>query len=312
MSWISVEDFQHPAGWTGTPDGEARSRWYCEQLEAGEVLFFAGIPFDLPEADRERLLSLRQSDSRYHKNISYRPQQDLLRGFSSDSPEEVQQVHRIMRDYSAKVTAMLSRFLAPYAPHWTLDFASFRPLEEAGRQLPLHKRNDLLHVDAFPSRPTHGGRILRIFTNLNPTQPRVWLTGDRFESLAQHHAAQAGLSRIAAAGASPPHAVGHALASLKRAVGLRAVDRSPYDQFMLRFHDYLKESSDFQQNSVKTRLEFPPHSTWIVFTDAVPHAALSGQFALEQTYILPVSALLAPHQSPLRILETLCHQPLAS
>jgi hypothetical protein len=312
MSWIDVDDFQYPAGWTASADSDTRARWYCEQLEAGEILFFDRIPFDLPEADRELLLALQQSDSRYHKNISFRPLQDELRGFSSNDPEEAQQVQRVMRGYSAQVTDMLSRFLAPYAPHWSLDFASFRPQEEAGRQLPLHKRNDLLHVDAFPSRPTRGGRILRVFTNLNPTQPRVWLTGDRFEPLAQQHADQAGLTRIAAAGSSTGHGLSQALASLKRAVGLRTVDRSPYDQFMLRFHDYLKESSDFQQNSVRTRLEFPPLSTWIVFTDAVPHAALSGRFALEQTYILPVSALLAPQKSPLRVLEALCHQPLAN
>jgi len=61
-----------------------------------------------------------------------------------------------------------------------LDFASFRPLEEQGRDLSLHKRNDLLHVDAFPSRPTHGGRILRVFANINPSVGRVWNVGEPF------------------------------------------------------------------------------------------------------------------------------------
>ncbi len=81
--------------------------------------------------------------------------------------------------------AFLSSFLAPYAGKWILDFASFRPFEEDGRDLPLHKRNDLLHVDAFPSRPTRGGRILRVFTNLNLSKPRVWQTTGPFESFAQ-------------------------------------------------------------------------------------------------------------------------------
>src|SRR6202044_4252352 len=97
-----------------------------------------------------------------------------------------------------EVTRFLSQFLAPYAPHWTLDFASYRPLEEKGRDLPLHKRNDLMHVDAFPSRPTRGGRILRVFTNLNPTTPRVWRTTESFRALAQQYAKQAGLQEIAA------------------------------------------------------------------------------------------------------------------
>ena len=88
-----------------------------------------------------------------HKNVSYRPKQDILRGDACETAEDNQRLHDIMRRYSMQVTKFLSRFLAPYAPHWTLDFASYRPLEEKGRDLPIHKRNDLMHVDAFPSRP---------------------------------------------------------------------------------------------------------------------------------------------------------------
>ena len=73
-------------------------------------------------------------------------------------------------------------------PHWSLDYASYRPEEEQSRDLSLHKRNDLLHVDAFPSRPTRGGRILRCFTNINPTRTRNWLTTDRFPALAEKFA----------------------------------------------------------------------------------------------------------------------------
>jgi len=37
----------------------------------------------------------------------------------------------------------------------------------------------------------------------------------------------------------------------------------------------------------------------------VPHAALSGQFAMEQTFIVPVEALVTPEVSPIRVLEHL-------
>jgi hypothetical protein len=144
-----------------------------------------------------------------------------------------------------------------------------------------------------------------VFTNINPAQPRVWLTADPFDGLAERYARDAGLAQFAAGASSPLRAFQQQVTALKRAVGLRGVDRSPYDQFMLRFHDYLKENGDFQQNCSKTRLEFPPYSTWIVFTDGVPHAALSGQYALEQTYIIPPEALVAPQHAPLRILERL-------
>jgi len=312
MRCISVNDFQHPAGWAHTPNSEARMRWYCEQLEDGQILMFESVPFDLGEEDLQFLLSRQHTDSRHHKNISYRQEQDELRGFSSDRRDDVRRLHGIMRDHSALVARFLSEFLVPYASHWSLDLASFRPLEESVRTLPLHKRNDLIHVDAFPSRPTRGGRILRVFTNIHPTLPRVWVTTDRFGILVQRFAKEAGLSQIAARVSSRLRAFLRRMASLGRAARLSALDRSPYDQFMLRFHDYLKENHDFQQECAKTRLEFPPRSTWIAFTDAFPHAVLSGQFALEQTFIIPYRALVAPHQSPLYVLESLCGKPLSA
>src|SRR5258706_6211850 len=124
-----------------------------------------------------------------------------------------------MRNYSTEVVQFLSRLLAPYADHWALDFASFRPEEEKGRDLPLHKRNDLLHVDAFPTRPTQGGRILRCFTNINPDQPRVWLTTDRLPVLAENFAKEAGLLRIAQRGKSN---LGSLMAPFIKALGLEA------------------------------------------------------------------------------------------
>src|SRR5712671_7424710 len=175
-----------------------RARWACDQLERGHVLFFSGVPFDFPQADREFLLSQKQTGSRFHKNISYRPAKDLLKGVDENSPDR-ERMNTIMRGFSASVTKFISQFLAPYAGKMKLDFASFRPLEEQGRDLSLHKRNDLLHVDAFPSRPTRGGRILRVFANINPSTDRVWVVGERFPELAARFAERAGVKKFAGA-----------------------------------------------------------------------------------------------------------------
>jgi hypothetical protein len=43
----------------------------------------------------------------------------------------------------------------------------------------------------------------------------------------------------------------------------------------------------------------------------VPHAVLSGQYALEQTFIIPVRALVTPEKSPIRVLEKMAGRPLA-
>ena len=281
------------------------ARFYCEQLERGKVLFWRGIPFNFPQDDRDFLLSQKQTGSRFHKNISYRPLRDILKGESSGSADR-ERLHRIMRDFSREATQFISSFLAPYSGKLKLDFASFRPLEEENRDLPLHKRNDLLHVDAFPTRPTRGGRILRFFVNINPRAERVWNVGEPFDAF---------MPRLARAQKiSPPYrgAVGRSLAHLAAKVGLPVADRSRYDEYMLHLHDWLKESNDFQQNWPKQRLAFPPGCTWMVYTDGVPHAVLSGQYALEQTFIVPPEAFVAPEAAPIRVLESVTGTSMAN
>jgi hypothetical protein len=303
--WIPVEDYK-VGGWAYPAQRDTRARACCEALERGQILFFREPPFHLPAEDREFLLSQQWTELRLHKNVSYRPGEDILKGVSGDAAT-VERLHSILRNYSAQVVDFVTKFLAPYAGKWTLDFASFRPLEEEGRGLPLHKRNDLLHVDAFPSRPTRGGRILRVFTNLNPAKPRVWHTTKGFESLARQYAQDAGLQRFA-----EDSVVSRTVQDWGEKLGFRGTGRTPYDMFMLRFHDYLKENDEFQKNCPKVRLEFPPLATWLVYTDGVAHAAMSGQYALEQTFLVPPKALVAPEQAPYRILEKIAGRPLVS
>ena len=306
MPWIEVEDYKMPGGWVRPEQREARSRTWCELLERGQILFFKEPPFELPREDREFLVAQEWAELRLHKNVSYRPDEDILRGVGGDAAT-VERVHSILRSYSAHVIDFLGKFLMPYAGKWTLDFSSFRPFEEERRGLPLHKRNDLLHVDAFPSRPTRGGRILRVFTNLNPSKSRVWNTTEGFEPLAQRYAEDAGLMRIA-----EDSFLSRTVQDWGEKLGFRGMGRTPYDMFMLGFHDYLKENAAFQKDWPKVRLEFPPLATWLVFTDGVAHAAMSGQYALEQTVLIPPSALVAPESAPYRILERIAGRPLVS
>jgi hypothetical protein len=302
MSWLQINDYDL-SGWRDDADSFGRAEYYCEQLESGRVLFFDGIPFNLPAEHQNFLLSQRQTDSAFHKNISYRPKKKAVRGLSASS--DAPRLREIMQNYSAEVTRFVSNFLLPYANKLDLDFASFRPLEEAGRNLPFKKRNDLLHVDSFPTRPTRGARILRVFTNINPTEPRIWNVAEPFDLLAERYAQKADLEKFAS---KKPFS----LSRMLKKIGFPATRHSAYDKFMLHFHDYLKANESFQANCDKVRLEFPPHSTWLVYTDGVPHAALSGQYALEHTYIVPVDALVAESRAPISVLESMCDRKLSS
>ncbi|MGB0035881.1 MAG: Kdo hydroxylase family protein [Candidatus Acidiferrales bacterium] len=307
LRWILVEDYKLASGWVRPEQHDARARAYCELLERGQILFFRELPFHFPEAEREFLVSQEWAELRLHKNVSYRPSEDILRGVAGDA-QTIERVHSIFRNYSAQVVEFLKKFLSPYSGKWTLDFASFRPMEEERRTLPIHKRNDLLHVDAFPSRPTRGGRILRVFTNLNPSMPRVWNTTEDFETLARRYAEDAGLKKIA----EDDSYVSRTVQLWAEKLGFSKSGRTAYDVFMLRFHDYLKENAAFQKDCPKNRLEFPPLATWIVFTDCVAHAVMSGKFAIEQTVLVPPTALVAPQHAPYRILEGIAGLPLVS
>jgi hypothetical protein len=299
MPWREIRDYRHPGGWTSAADADARARELCAELERGGILYFTQAPFEFPVEDVEFLLSQPASDSRFHKNISYKPAKDALHGAAVEG-EQRARLHGIMRHYSQRVRAFVGDFLRPYATQLWLDYASFRPLEEQGRPLPLHKRNDLLHVDSFPTRPVHGARILRVFTNINRTAPRVWLTGPAFPELAATYAEAAGVQRFANGGALGDRA--------RRA--LRLTWHSQYDRFMLHFHDWLKENEEFQKLR-HARSDFPPGATWMVFTDTVPHAVLSGQYCVEQTFIVPVEAMVTPEVAPVRVLERIAGRALA-
>lgn len=285
----------------------ARGRWLAEQLERGQIVCFPPGQFTLEPSAQEFLLAQRQTAASYHKNIAYRPRSDRLTGADTRSPAEAERLRAILRDFSRQATDFVAQWLAPYAASGAirLDFASFRPLEEHGRQLRLRARNDLLHTDAFPTRPTCGDRILRFFVNLNPTRPRVWATSETFGPLVRRYGKQAGLEEIAQRARSR---VRISLRRLARQLGWRVA--SPYDRFMLRFHHFLKENADFQQTAPRQQWQFAPGTAWMVYTDMVSHAVLSGQFALEQTFLIDHRAMLEPVRCPAGILEQLTGVPL--
>ena len=74
---------------------------------------------------------------------------------------------------------------------------------------------------------------------------------------------------------------------------------------MLGLHDAAKADIDYQRSSPQEEARFAPGTTWICFSDQVMHAAMSGQYMLEQTIHLPLAALYEPARSPLAILERL-------
>ncbi len=290
--------------------GERQARSWCQSLEAGDILYFPQTPIVIPPDDLSFLLGQQQSGSTLHKNIAYKPNLDSVSGLDAGATGEAEltRLRAIMRRYSQDVTRFLTGFLSPYQGRWQLDYASFRPQEEEGRDLPLRRRNDLLHTDAFPTRPTRGARILRFFNNIHPSRTRDWAVSEPFGLLAPRYAPE----QIALPTAGNP--ASRALRSVANAAGLGhaipSLKRSPYDDFMMRFHNFLKENASFQAECHKEYLQFPAGSSWMVYTDMVPHAVLAGQYALEQTFLVEYQAMVSPESSPLAVLESMTHSAL--
>ncbi|MGC8640836.1 MAG: Kdo hydroxylase family protein [Isosphaeraceae bacterium] len=276
-------------------------------LETGDILYFPTAPPLVSPEQRAFLVTQKQSDLPVHKNVSYRPLADRLRGIHQKDHAQLNLVHEIMRGFSTQAIAFMGSFLRRYATDWKIDFASFRPVEEEGRKVSLHSRNDLLHFDSFPTRPSHGDRLLRIFLNIHLDRPRVWVTSGPFQSLAGQFAGKVGLTRTP----GMLEAWKRAAVTVAARLGLPVIDRPPYDAFMLKIHHTMKEDAAFQQNCVKDRWEFPAGSAWIVFTDSASHACLSGQYMLEQTFIVRRQSLTCPELAPISILEQIAGHPLA-
>ena len=302
MALITIDPQEHAT--------EQPARIWCTQLEAGNILYFPQTPIRLAPEQLAFLLGQQQTGSTLHKNIAYKPNLDKVSGLdaASTSQDAIKQLQDVMRQYSQAVNRFLTGFLSPYHGSWQLDYASFRPQEEEGRDLPLRRRNDLLHTDAFPTRPTRGARILRFFNNIHPSRTRDWVVSDSFAQLAPKYAPRQ--IKLPVAGT----AAGRALRSLARSAGLGVVapmvKRSPYDDFMMRFHNFLKENSEFQADCRKESLHFAPGSSWMVYTDMVPHAVLAGQYALEQTLLVDHAAMVTPESSPLSVLEAMTRSSL--
>src|SRR4051812_33476205 len=88
----------------GTQPSDAAASKYCAQLEAGDILYIPGMPFEIPAADLDFLLGRRQTGSRLHKNIAYRASEDRITGFAEDNAGDGARLLQVMRDYSRNAT----------------------------------------------------------------------------------------------------------------------------------------------------------------------------------------------------------------
>ena len=273
----------------------SRTEALAHALEGGAVLVLPQLAFAFEQGE-ERFLDAKWSDGRA-KNISL--DGGKIKG-ASGAPEDLADLGRMIARFANCASELIAALFPRYAPHLKRARTSFRPQPAIGRDVSWRQDDTRLHVDAFPSRPNRGERILRVFCNVNPRgEDRVWRVGERFEAMAEHL-----LPRV--------RGMRHFEAAILAALRVTKGRRSEYDHLMLGLHDGAKADIEYQRNSVQQEVRFAPGTTWICYSDQVMHAAMGGQFMLEQTIHLPLSALYQPELSPLRVLERMIGRRLAA
>jgi len=264
-------------------------------VEQGLVLAFPNLPFTL-SPDERRYLDLRWADGKA-KNISVRWPSGELRGTSAQGADADGLRSMIVR-WSEQAERFALRLFPHYRGHLVRGNASLRPADVAARRTSWRQDDTRLHIDAFPSNPMHGTRLLRVFSNVHPAgAPREWRVGEPFEAHARRYLPQA-----------PRPLPGSAW--LLRAIGITKRRRTEYDHLMLQLHDRAKADLAFQRDGPQARVDFAPGTTWVVYSDQVLHAVMGGQHMMEQTFYLEVEHQLQPETSPLRTLERLTGRPL--
>lgn len=265
-----------------------------EALENGALIYLPNLSFELSNSEKSLLTpdSLKEKS----KNISFSMSNDQVRG-SQLKGEALHCLHMMIKRFSTQTTQFIHALMPHYQNHLTLGRTSFRPREILGRQTSVRQDDTRLHVDAFPATPNQGKRILRVFTNINPTQARIWHLGEPFETV---------LKKFKTTFRRPLFGYRTLLLWAKITKSYRCL----YDHYMLQLHDHMKLDAQYQNQIQKLEFQFPPGSSWIVMTDVVSHAALSGQHLLEQTLYLPAQAMQNPSLSPLHRLEKIFEKKL--
>lgn len=267
---------------------------WIKAIEAGKVLYLPRLPFSV-EADKTKLFTPAVLDPG-SRNISLGTD-GKLKGAVGDAAT-LETLTSMVGDFRERATTLVHSLFPKYAPGLRLAPTSYRPMQVATRVQSWRADDRRMHVDAFPSRPNHGERILRVFINVNPNdEPRVWRVGEPFEDVAPRFLKKA--KRYSSW-----------QAMLLHKLGVTKARRSEYDHLMLQLHDGMKSDADYQQNGPQLVKPFPSGSVWVCYSDQTPHAVMSGQYMMEQTFHLPVSYLYNPESSPLAILTALAQHAL--
>ena len=273
------------------PNVRARAR---ETLESGRVVLLPDFPFPLRDHERAFVDPANQVRLRFRKahtngrpTLLFNQATGNLHGGRPIGLNSAQ-----LRDMCGRYADWSRELVQTLLPH-TVDV-----LEQEWTTYRAAKRTSAqgMHMDAAIARPTQGRCWLRVFRNVNGSQPRVWQVGGNFESAAQR-----------CVGRLPPRVREQypGVSALLRLFGYATGSATPYDHTMRALRDLIMHDKEFQATAPRQIVEFPAGATWLAYTDLALHGAMAGQHSLDQSFLIERSSMRDPQRSSLGILERL-------
>ncbi len=278
--------------WTETPDSTTQSSM-IDALENGQVLLFKNLPLSLQDHEKQ-FLTPDVITTKKRKNISYDIHTKNIKGCDNTL------VAQMMERFAQSAATLVNNAFPQYKNHIKIGRTSYRPVEIATRA-PLSGSKDdrLLHVDAFPATPVAGKRILRVFSNIHPNGgTRDWRLGKSFAEAMEKFVPEIKKPIFG-------------IRKLKQLLKITRGYQTLYDYYMFNLHNTMKADKNYQKQYPEI-YAMPSQTTWMVFTDVAPHAAMGGQYLLEQTFYLPPENMAFPERSPLKRLEKFLGRSLSS
>ena len=236
MSITAVQTLDH-ASWrpaVSAGDTEALARVPRRRRRAGAAAARLRV-----RAGRERASSTRAGRTAARRTSASTATRSRVRAARADDKAALA---RMIGRFAAERERRSSPTLFPrYAPYLKRARTSYRPQPATGRNVSWRKDDSRLHVDAFPSRPNRGERILRVFCNVNP---------DRAARVARRRDRSTRWRRTSCrASARSDPARRRCLSALLVTKGRR----TPYDHLMLGLHDRAKADLAYQRDCAAAR-----------------------------------------------------------
>ncbi len=215
------------------------------------------------------------------KNPSWVIQEDQLKPGTLIQQADAEEFRAFLKEFYKAAACAVGRALGLEDSSLTPDRVTWRPNELATTVRRWNARDDLFHLDSFPSRPALGRRILRLFYNASYSDCVVWSHTFNIDYYIRNYIYDS-----------------KALDQGSPAGGFS-------DSLMAQIHDQMKREEEFQEKAPRILHSFAPGEAWIVLSDTCLHSFLRGDWLMDVSWFTSASWLTQSKWSPKSCFERL-------